>query len=1111
MAIHNIKMKKKNKTDWDILYPLTLASNVTANNGKTVQYELDTMFDKTATTTKNGAMSSTDKSKLDGIEANANRYVHPNNASTRHVTDAQISQWNDKYTKLEIDNKFNELSTGLDWKESVDTFNNIATKYPNPQDGWTVNTKDTDITYRYTGTEWIAISANAIPLASQSVDGKMSKTDKKNLDNLSIKVSDLEGQIGSLNNNVNGDLTKLTSRVDTTEKNITTINGKISSLESGKANTNHNHDNTYLKLTGGTVSGTINATNLQVGGANVYTTSRKPTSADIGATPGATISGTTADTAQWYRIAQTTSGDQANTIGKFTIRASAVSGKHSSTIITAGITYGQNPVINQLAHTQYSVTGISKARIVYHTTYTGNRAYLEVYVPDATARTIDVQLEGSLGWTLVAPSTVGSIPSGYTNKEITLSTDRIVANLAGSITGNAATATKLQTAKTINGVAFDGTNNITITDSSKVAPTGTIVANRIAVFNDTTGKVIKDSGFTIGTSVPANAKFTDTVYTHPTTSGNKHIPSGGSAGQVLKWSADGTAVWSSDTSQHNHDNTYLKLTGGTVSGTINATNLQVGGANVYTTSRKPTPADIGAAAASHGKHMPDTCTTITDWNAATSTGWVMGSGAANAPVASQWFFGEVIAHNTNYVIQTVYQFTASTDAKAIPKYIRAKMNGTWGAWTNVTVSKAVPSNAVFTDTNTWRSVQDNLTSTATDQSLSANQGKVLKALIDGKAASSHSHNSLASKGTNTINSTANDTTATWGSQGHSIHFYNTSGYLNGQPSQYGYLLNLGSGSEVHQLWMTQASGDMAHRGGNGGGWSGSWRTLLDSSNFKNYAAAASHTHSYLPLSGGTINDMLKITTGGIGFVLGDSSQEFYIKKHSSGFDMSSTGGISPHYSTNFAIYKGAPGNGQLAFQIDANKNTNVIGNLYTNRLAGYSNNDRVSIGSGNCRVDTGGNYFRVFTSPVGAGDYGLRVNPAGGISIMVNNVGKHAFNADGSKNGGSIEIEGMNYGMSPIDSPKFLIEDVLFDVDVEENGTIVELNNIFVKSINGKYGVFVNNGQVKISDKNFDNFKVSGYTGKVDIRVVGVRIGYENDYYKILGGFEHGIEEEVIN
>ena len=56
-----------------------------------------------------------------------------------------------------------------------------------------------------------------------------------------------------------------------------------------------------------------------------------------------------------------------------------------------------------------------------------------------------------------------------------------------------------------------------------------------------------------------------------------------------------------------------------------------------------------------------------------------------------------------------------------------------------TLGKSVPADAKFTDTNTWRGVQDNLTSTATDQSLSANQGKVLKGLVDGKAASSHTH------------------------------------------------------------------------------------------------------------------------------------------------------------------------------------------------------------------------------------------------------------------------------------------------------------------------------------------------------------------------------------
>ena len=50
-----------------------------------------------------------------------------------------------------------------------------------------------------------------------------------------------------------------------------------------------------------------------------------------------------------------------------------------------------------------------------------------------------------------------------------------------------------------------------------------------------------------------------------------------------------------------------------------------------------------------------------------------------------------------------------------------------------TVNANVPSNAKFTDTNTWRGIQDNLTSTSTYDSLSANQGRILKGLVDSKA------------------------------------------------------------------------------------------------------------------------------------------------------------------------------------------------------------------------------------------------------------------------------------------------------------------------------------------------------------------------------------------
>lgn len=61
-----------------------------------------------------------------------------------------------------------------------------------------------------------------------------------------------------------------------------------------------------------------------------------------------------------------------------------------------------------------------------------------------------------------------------------------------------------------------------------------------------------------------------------------------------------------------------------------------------------------------------------------------------------------------------------------------------------TLGKSVPSNAVFTDT--WRPVQNNLTSTSTSDALSAYQGKVLKDLIDGKASSNHSHSYLPLSG-----------------------------------------------------------------------------------------------------------------------------------------------------------------------------------------------------------------------------------------------------------------------------------------------------------------------------------------------------------------------------
>ena len=88
------------------------------------------------------------------------------------------------YNKTEVDNAISAVVTSLDWKESVATYTDIATTYPTPEDGWTVTVKDTDETYRYNGTEWVSILTSTIPLASDTVDGKMSSTDFTKLSNI---------------------------------------------------------------------------------------------------------------------------------------------------------------------------------------------------------------------------------------------------------------------------------------------------------------------------------------------------------------------------------------------------------------------------------------------------------------------------------------------------------------------------------------------------------------------------------------------------------------------------------------------------------------------------------------------------------------------------------------------------------------------------------------------------------------------------------------------------------------------------------------------------------------------------------------------------------------
>jgi hypothetical protein len=100
----------------------------------------------------------------------------------------------------------------------------------------------------------------------------------------------------------------------------------------------------------------------------------------------------------------------------------------------------------------------------------------------------------------------------------------VTANLVGAVTGNASTATQLQTARLINGVSFNGTQDITITatDNTKVALAGSTMTGYLTLVgapvdaNHAATKTYVDNRlpqytFTYGNTIYSTAGFTNQV------------------------------------------------------------------------------------------------------------------------------------------------------------------------------------------------------------------------------------------------------------------------------------------------------------------------------------------------------------------------------------------------------------------------------------------------------------------------------------------------------------------------------------------------------------------------------------------------------------------------
>ncbi|WJQ03192.1 phage tail spike protein [Geobacillus stearothermophilus] len=170
--------------------------------------------------------------------------------------------------------------------------------------------------------------------------------------------------------------------------------------------------------------------------------------------------------------------------------------------------------------------------------------------------------------------------------------------------------------------------------------------------------------------------------------------------------------------------------------------------------------------------------------------------------------------------------------------------------------------------------------------------------------------------------------------------------------------------------------------------------------------------------------------------------------------------------------------------------------MTTDRINGLTYEHRIYFSPNGPYVDAYGGDVRWKQSD---GNY-IHQNSTGDVRIYAGGTVKHTFYANGTKSGGSIEIDGINWGMSPIDSPRVMIADLITNVDISPFGTEVRLESRFAKTLE-RYSVFPSDPTVKIIKKEADRFIAVG-SGTCDFYVIGVRVGCDDVYFNNLSILE---------
>ncbi len=158
---------------------------------------------------------------------------------------------------------------------------------------------------------------------------------------------------------------------------------------------------------------------------------------------------------------------------------------------------------------------------------------------------------------------------------------------------------------------------------------------------------------------------------------------------------------------------------------------------------------------------------------------------------------------------------------------------------------------------------------------------------------------------------------------------------------------------------------------------------------------------------------------------------------------------------------------------------------------GKTGDNEVLFGGTTVRVNASGGVARWMRDSL---DY-IRQDAGGRITFYMGGIVRHAFNTDGTKTGGTVDIDGETLGMSPVDSPQVLLTTLVTNVNIVAGQRhVIFLEDRFAKAIT-EYAVFPS-CSVRIVKKEKDIFYVESDTNCVcDFMVYGKRVGYESTYW----------------